>query len=127
LLFGIEADFGIAGAHADGLAGFDALASYAYDLEWDAHFRVRAGMPSGNVMPFFAAGLALAGLGGDSGYPDAVLVGGTVGGGLDVRLGPSLVGRIEGLYDCYAGKDIDAFTLDFHAFTARAALILRLP
>jgi outer membrane immunogenic protein len=126
--FGVEADFGIAGTgNGPAVALADEVASYAYDLEWDAHFRVRAGMTGGTVMPFVAAGLALAHLGSWAPVPDATLVGGTVGGGIDFKLGPKLVGRVEGLYDWYGGKDVGDFTVDFHAFTARAALILRLP
>jgi outer membrane immunogenic protein len=126
--FGVEADFGIAGPENAGEAAVagDASASYLYDLEWDAHFRVRAGLPGGTVMPFVAAGLALAKFDPFE-KPNPLLVGGTVGGGVDFKLGPKVIGRVEGLYDCYIGKDIEDYTLTFHAFTARAALIVRLP
>jgi outer membrane immunogenic protein len=125
--FGVEADFGVAGPHAAYVVDSDVIGSYDFDFEWDAHFRVRAGMPGGTVMPFVAAGLALARLDGGATTYSATLVGGTVGGGLDVKLGPKLMGRVEGLYDWYGSKHINFFTLDFHAFTARAALMVRLP
>jgi outer membrane immunogenic protein len=130
VVFGVEADFGLANVTGTGVPCevCDGLSTYAYDLEWDAHFRVRAGIPQGNVMPFLAAGLALADLSVTSEEVfGGVFVGGTIGGGVDVKLGPKLIGRVEALYDVYASRTYDEYTVDFTAFTARAALILRLP
>jgi outer membrane immunogenic protein len=131
VVFGVEADFGLANVTGIGGTCFpcgDNVVTYGYDLDWDAHFRVRAGMPGGTVMPFLAAGLALAELNVTSDEMfGGVFVGGTVGGGVDVKLGPRVIGRVEGLYDWYARKNYDFYSVDFHAFTARAALIVRLP
>jgi outer membrane immunogenic protein len=130
VVFGVEADFGLGNVTGTGIPCemCDEVATYTYDLEWDAHFRVRAGVPGGTVMPFLAAGLALADLNVTSDEVfGGVFVGGTIGGGVDVKLGPRLIGRVEGLYDWYAHKDYDEYGVDFTAFTARAALILRLP
>jgi outer membrane immunogenic protein len=131
IMFGVEADFGWANVHGQGGSQeVDGCVDYLYDLQWDAHFRVRAGVPMGNVTPFLAGGLAVA----DLNITDAcrqqdggIYTGGTIGGGLDVKLGPSAILRGEVLYDFYGRKQYGDFSADFNAQTVRAALIWRLP
>lgn len=129
VLFGVEADFGVGNVTGIGVA-MDVVDTYAYDLHWDAHFRVRAGAPSGNVMPFVAAGLALADLRVESLYT-GTLAGLSLGAGLDAALGPNLIGRAEALYDIYCDKDFEygseEGTVSLSGFTFRLAAIFKLP
>lgn len=84
------------------------------EIEWTAHARFRAGYSVGNFMPFLAAGVALAGTTVtlyDQGSnitaerDDLFRVGFTVGGGVDLLLGPNLIARVEYLYDQYGGAN----------------------
>jgi outer membrane immunogenic protein len=131
-VLGVEADFGWADVHGRG-GGFIEIicGDYRYDLASDAHFRVRAGFPTGNLMPFVAGGLAVADLtitescgGLDAG---GLFTGGTVGAGLDFMLSPKATLRGEFLYDFYGTKHYSDFTANFTALTLRAALLWRLP
>jgi hypothetical protein len=60
-----------------------------------------------------------------------VFTGLSLGAGIDVRLGPNGVFRVEGLYDTYGSKDYDfdeePYGVDFSAWTARVAAIFELP
>ena len=128
-VLGIEADAGWANVHGRGLST-DASCDYLYDLNWDAHLRVRASYPTGGVSPFFAGGLALADLNiteDCSSLEGGLFVGGTLGGGVDVNAGQSMTVRGEVLYDFYGRKQYTDFSADFTAWTVRAALIWRLP
>jgi outer membrane immunogenic protein len=138
ILFGVEADFGWANVHGQNTGGifalvevFDSCSDYLYDLNWDAHFRVRAGVPMGNVTPFLAGGLAVADLNvnqlGCEQEVGGIYTGGTIGGGLDVKLGPSAILRGEVLFDFYGRKQYSNFSADLTAQTVRGALIWRLP
>jgi outer membrane immunogenic protein len=134
LVLGVEADLGHGKLHGNGSMTDATSTFFTYDLDWDAHFRLRVGAPFGNILPFIAGGVALAGLQvtehdlipvviGNETY-----VGGSIGVGIDAQLAPGLIGRIEGLYDKYATKHYDdGYSVDFSAWTARAALIVRLP
>ena len=62
-VLGIEADAGWADVHGSGIQPLpDDVCDYLYDLNWDAHLRLRASYPMGGVTPFVAGGLALADL-----------------------------------------------------------------
>jgi outer membrane immunogenic protein len=128
VLFGLEADAGLAGVHGHGVNG-DGCADYLYDLNWDAHFRARAGFPMGNTMPFLAAGLAVANLDISSPCDDfgGVFTGGTVGGGVDFKIAPRTIARGEVLYDFYGTRQYEEFSASFNAWTARAAILWQLP
>ena len=58
IVLGVEADFGI--ADVDGTGTDISVDIYQYDLKWNSHLRVRAGLPHGSLMPFIAAGVAFA-------------------------------------------------------------------
>src|SRR5262245_53718847 len=119
-LLGVEADFGWADVHGQGKG--DCNIDYLYDLNWDAHLRVRAGAPQGSIMPFVAAGLALADLNitevcGGPVEIGGLYTGGTVGGGIDFRPSPQALIRGEVLYDFYMDKHYSDFTASFTAWT----------
>jgi outer membrane immunogenic protein len=145
-IVGIEADVGfgnISGTGADGgycppreeitlyVAEQDCVRSvYSYDFDWNAHLRVRTGIPVGNGFLFLAAGIAWAHLNVTSQYATelgGLYTGGTFGGGLDVRITPKVVGRIEALVDKFERKDYGDYSVDFSSWTARAALMVKLP
>jgi len=109
----------------------DCNVDYLYDLNWDAHFRLRAAVPMGQFTPFVAAGLALADLNIQQGcgirQEGGLFTGGTIGGGVDMKLMPNLAIRGEVLYDFYGRHDYNGFSADFNAWTTRAALIIKLP
>jgi opacity protein-like surface antigen len=103
------------------------LPTFTYNFDWDAHLRLRAGNPMGNVMPFIAAGLAIAQVtvteNADSIDLGNRYFGGTIGAGVDVQLNPGVTGRVEALYDKYLRKTYDDYTVDLSGWTVRAALI----
>jgi outer membrane immunogenic protein len=126
-LLGVEADAGWANVHGNGVV--DVSCDYLYDLNWDAHLRLRASYPEGGaVTPFLAAGLALANLditetcGPSSG---GLFFGGTVGGGFDFNAGQNMTLRGEVLYDFYGNKRYTDFSANFTAWTARVAVLWR--
>ena len=134
VVFGVEGDFGLAGVTGTGttvcLSNDASCEVYNYDLNWDAHVRVRAGVPMGNVMPFVAGGLAFADLSvtEEGGLMNGGLyTGWTVGTGVDVAFGNNMVGRAEVLYDSYGTKTYPDYSVNLTAWTARVALILKLP
>jgi outer membrane immunogenic protein len=105
------------------------LPTFTYDFDWDAHLRLRAGAPMGNVMPFIAAGLAVAQVQVTENFQQIIgnrYFGGTIGAGVDVGLNPSVTGRVEALYDKYLRKTYTDYTVDLSAWTVRAALIWQL-
>jgi outer membrane immunogenic protein len=127
-VLGIEADAGWADVHGRGIP--DVACDYLYDLNWDAHLRLRASYPTGGVSPFFAAGLALADLSiTDCGAAPkgGLFVGGTLGGGVDFNAGQKMTLRGEVLYDFYGRKQYTDFSADFTAWTARVAVLWRFP
>src|SRR5437763_9684357 len=132
-LLGVEADIGFANVHGQGVIQIcvDSSPDYLYDLNWDAHLRVRAGAPQGNMMPFVAAGLALADLNITEGCGGldfgGLYTGGTVGAGVDFRLSPQAMIRGEFLYDFYLDKRYTDFSANFTAWTGRVAFVWRLP
>lgn len=121
---GVEADFGISDVDDSNGAVRD------FDLDFQAHGRVRAGWVwDESVMPFLAAGIALGdmdvnvpGTGSDSNTH----IGFSIGGGLDAMVSEHVVLRAEYLFDTYesinyaigGGVDVDA---DGH--TVRGAVI----
>ena len=123
-MHGVEADFGWTNAEGNGITCFDCVGSFHYDLEWDAHFRVRAGFPMGNFMPFVAGGLALADLNiTENSEPlwNDIYTGGTIGAGFDALLGRNFIGRAEILYDFYPTQTRDEYSASINATTFRVA------
>ncbi len=134
-VFGIEADFGLASVDGVGIVICDLVETYSYDMEWDAHFRVRVGVPHGHVMPFLAGGLAVARFGlseFDEMLYEGTFVGGTIGAGIDAMFGPHFIARAEVLYDWYPEKTVEYTNTDWGAIhptatTVRVAAIWKLP
>ena len=83
----------------------------------------------GNMMPFVAAGLAVAHLDISNVCEEygGTFTGGTIGGGVDFKVAPRTIARGEVLYDFYGSHQYEDFTASFNAWTARAALVLQLP
>jgi outer membrane immunogenic protein len=136
VMFGVEGDFGFASVTGTGTSQITcpptcdgSVDLYHYDLNWDAHLRARAGAPIGNVMPFVAAGLALADLNvtEDVTFLGGLYTGWTVGTGVDVAFGSNMVGRAEVLYDSYGTKTYTDYSVNLTAWTGRVALIFKLP
>jgi outer membrane immunogenic protein len=132
---GFEADIGFGDfvGHGTSVCSDACQPVFTYDFDWDAHLRLRAGAPMGNVMPFIAAGLAVAQVQviENEGSIETTLIGNryfgaTIGAGVDVRLNPGMSGRVEALYDKYLRKTYADYTVDLSAWTVRAALIWQL-
>jgi outer membrane immunogenic protein len=126
LVFGIEADIGFGDVDGEDFNSAD----LSYDLKSNAHLRGRLGIDMDMVMPFIAAGLAVGKFEvteqGASSGDDKTLWGFTVGGGVDLALGESLVIRAEYLYDDYGSKTFDVYSgvdVGFDTHTIRAAVI----
>jgi opacity protein-like surface antigen len=128
---GVEADFGFGELNGTGSATDAVTGVFTYDFDWDAHARLRVGMPMGTAMPFVAGGIAFAALhiseGGSVISAGGIYTGLTLGAGLDLKLAPNMIARIEGLADHYMRKTFDDYSVDFSAWTVRGAFIFRLP
>lgn len=131
-VFGAEADFGLTNASGSGPTQDveDIEDLFHYDANWNAHFRVRGGVPVGRALFFIAGGLALADL--DISYEQLVsggtFVGWTAGIGVDYAFTDKVIGRLELLYDDYGSKSYsgqEPFTASFTATTLRAAAIFK--
>jgi outer membrane immunogenic protein len=122
LVFGVESDFGFS-PDIDGTNS----AINDFDIEPNGHLRGRIGLPMDNLMPFLAAGLAIA----DAdirtvpGVGDSHLhVGFTVGAGLDFAVNENVIVRGEYLFDAYGSETYaPGGKVDFDTHTLRAALI----
>lgn len=128
LVFGVEGDIGfgdVDGSDNDVGIGIGADA----EVNWNGHVRARLGYSAGEVMPFIAGGLAVAGVDVDSDLGDDsnTHYGFTLGAGLDWAVSESFIIRAEYLYDNYGKEtyDIDDTDIDgdFDSHTVRAALI----
>lgn len=132
LVFGIEGDVGFGDVNGDDDSVVDGAAppvGAEADVDWNGHIRARLGYSAGEVMPFIAGGLAVAGVDVDTdlGDDDNTHWGWTIGGGIDWAVSDSFIIRAEYLYDDYGnetytidGTDVDG---DFDSHTVRAALI----
>jgi outer membrane immunogenic protein len=137
LVLGVEADvgFGDINKPAPPILPDEADDVFGYNLDWNAHFRGRIGLPigDGNIMPFVAGGLALAGfhVRQETLPVGGTYVGGTIGAGVDVAFSPSLVGLAEVLWDCFADKTYtfgsDEYTAHLSTFTARIGIAYQFP
>ena len=125
-VIGAEADFGWSTASGTGVVPLD---SYAYDLDWNAHLRARAGFAADNILLFVAGGLALAEFHVTEvgGRPEGTTYAGfTIGGGVDYAASENLVLRVEYLHDEFGtesyldGKDV--YTADIATDTLRAVV-----
>lgn len=105
LMLGFEADAGLCDL-SEGAADSGSNISSAFDIEWDAHLRARAGFAYNATLFYVAGGLALAKVdvddvdtnyGGDS----STQVGWTIGAGIEQRITEHFTARIEYLYDDY--------------------------
>ncbi|MGE0241907.1 MAG: outer membrane protein [Parvibaculaceae bacterium] len=129
LVFGLEGDVGFGDVDGrDNDIGFAGAGAEA-DMDWNGHIRARLGYSLGEVMPFVAGGLAVAGIDVDSdfGGDKNTHWGWTIGGGLDWAVSEQFIIRAEYLYDDYGSKtyNIDDIDVDgdLDAHTVRAALI----
>jgi outer membrane immunogenic protein len=106
LVYGLEADFGLGFVKGHGIALPPAPAN-RYDLNWNAHLRGRVGMSpnNDNLLLFLGAGVAFADFeftDGDTGArKSATYVAPSIGAGAEYGFTPSLVGRVEVLYDMF--------------------------
>lgn len=118
-VFGVEGDFGL--GDVDGVGRAEPIETYTYDMSWNGHLRLRAGLAVDRMLFFVAGGLAMAehelgveetyALGSTQIAPSAIdefsgqdsqtHVGFTIGGGLEYALTDSALLRIEYLYDDY--------------------------
>jgi len=105
-LIGIEGDIaltGIEGSYSD-TAAFDERATT--EIDWLATVRARAGWVNGRYMPFITGGIAFAGVDhriGPTGLTGPVstsdvLLGWTIGGGLEAMIDPSWSAKLDYLY-----------------------------
>jgi opacity protein-like surface antigen len=100
-----------------------------YDQNSVERVRFLAGLPSGNIEPFAAVGVAITDA--DVCYYDLVaggtFVGLTLGAGANIALGPSFFIRPEVLYDIYGKKNYGDVSVGLQTFTARVAAIFKFP
>lgn len=107
IVLGFEADAGL----GDLDEGRDKNADYndysAFDIDWNAHFRARAGFIYNTTLFYVAGGLALAQVELDDGWESdkATHVGWTVGAGIEQKITEHLTARVEYLYDDYGSED----------------------
>jgi opacity protein-like surface antigen len=125
-LVGIEADIGF--SDADGKNSTAIVEDF--NLNPNGHLRARLGLPLGRVMPFVAAGLAVAE--GDLNVTteppsdSQFHLGFSGGGGIDVRVMDNLLLRGEYIYDTYDSQTYHNFydhKVDLDTHTIRAAII----
>ena len=129
LVFGIEGDIGF--ADADESHDINVLEDeLEVGLDMNGHVRARLGFSSGDIMPFIAAGLAIADVEAEVGSGDDdsnVHFGFTIGAGIDWALSDSFILRAEYLYDNYGSESYEVNTddldIDLDSHTVRAALI----
>lgn len=140
-VLGAEVDGGLSGANHD--AGDSGGNGYsAFDLDWNLHARLRAGVALDRTLLFVAGGLAVARLDLDDtdpgfGSDDGTHLGWTLGGGIEQAITDSLVLRLEYLYDDYGSRDYSVDSppgpffpsydaeIDLSAHTLRAAVAYR--
>lgn len=133
MVIGIEADGGL-GDLSEGADTSDRNAYSAFDIDWTAHVRARAGLAVDASLFYLAAGLALAGVTVNDtdpfwGRDNATHVGWSVGAGIEQALTPNLRLRLEYLYDDFGEQDytITGFykykaDVDLTANTVRACI-----
>lgn len=109
IVLGIEADAGIGDLSEGPDDNNDYNTWSAFDIDWDAHLRARAGVVYHSTLFYVAGGLAIAkvavddtdsGFGGDN----ATHVGWTVGAGIEQKITEHLTARVEYLYDNYGNE-----------------------
>ncbi len=107
IVLGVEADAGL-GDLEEGPDEDNFYNDYAaFDVDWDAHLRARAGFVYNSTLFYVAGGLALAEVSvdeGDNGNDDATHVGWTIGGGIEQKISEHLTARFEYLYDDYGSE-----------------------
>jgi outer membrane immunogenic protein len=109
ILFGAEADFGITNAQEDAADSGDNTWN-TFDLGWNAHLRLRAGLVMDRATLFVAGGLAMSRLEVDDvdegfGEDTTTALGWTLGAGVDYALTNSVLIRAEYLYDSFGEQD----------------------
>ena len=125
-LMGIEADIGFSDVHG----GSSNTGIGDFKLEPNGHLRARLGLPLGSVMPFVAAGLAIAGgdlrIDFEPPSDSQTHLGFSAGAGIDLRMMDHLLLRGEYLYDSYDSqtyRNLFDHVLDLDSLTVRAAVI----
>jgi outer membrane immunogenic protein len=141
MVVGIDADAGVVGAKK----GADLTATFndhtAFDFDWNAHIRARAGVPigaSGKTLLYVAGGVAMAGLKVDDTDPgwdqsSKTHIGWTIGAGAEHAFSDTMTLRLEYLYDDYGTKShtftdgIDPYAASWHpkASTFRSAVSIK--
>ncbi len=141
----IEGELGFLGGHnealtdlapgitseADGAAELidGAIDICGYDHNSVGRVRFLAGLPSGNVEPFGAIGVAItdANVCYDSEPEGGTFVGLTLGAGVNIAVAPNFLVRPEVLYDIYGKKNYGDVSVGLQTFTARVAAIFKFP
>lgn len=132
-ILGVEGDVSFSGTKGDTLV---VGANVTEKSHWDAHLRGRAGyLITPDILAFAAGGLALSDLEIKTDNPVAgndrdVMVGWTIGAGVEANLSDGIRGRLEYLYDDYSQKtmfpSVGNVDIDMNRHTVRAALIFDL-
>lgn len=135
-IYGIETDL-VFGDLSKGAEKNNQYNDYsAFDIDWNAHVRAKAGLIFNNTLLYVAGGLALADLTVDDkdpgwGKDDATHTGWTIGAGIEYMMTDNLLLRFEYLYDDYGSEkytikggnySYDAKVKDFTVHTTRIGL-----
>ena len=107
-MLGFEADAGF-GDLSEGADDSSPNTYSAFDVNWDAHVRARAGYVYNTTLFYVAGGLALAEVDVDDvdpnyGEDNSAHLGWTFGAGIEQRITEHLTARVEYLYDNYGSE-----------------------
>ncbi|MGE4542585.1 MAG: outer membrane protein [Pedobacter sp.] len=127
LVLGFETDAGLCDLSegADDDNSFNTWS--AFDIDWDAHLRARAGFVYNTTLFYVAGGLALAKVDvddTDSGYggDNAIHAGWTIGAGIEQKITEHLTARFEYLYDDYGSESYSIEVTGFAPYQANVDL-----
>ena len=127
---GLEGDLNFVGTGATINTGFapdPSVTQLQSTIDWNSHWRARAGYAFDRTLFFVAGGVAVAGVdikafdnatGAVAAWSDT-RIGWTLGGGVEYRVAPQASVRLEYLYDNYGAKTLAAQTVGSIAFPSR--------
>jgi outer membrane immunogenic protein len=109
LVLGFEADAGLCDL-SEGADDDNDNSYSAFDIDWNAHLRARAGFAYNATLFYVAGGLAVAKVAVDDtdagyGHDNATHFGWTIGAGIEHKITEHLTARVEYLYDDYGSED----------------------
>jgi outer membrane immunogenic protein len=125
LILGFETDAGFCDL-SEGADDNNFNSYSAFEIDWNAHLRARAGFAYNSTLFYIAGGLTVAKVGVDDtddgyGNDNETHFGWTIGAGIEHKITEHLTARIEYLYDDYGSEDY-YITDDVHPYPAEVEL-----